>query len=171
MQAMRFLKPIIMTLLVAMSLTPVLAQKAPTQSEKVQGLRGWFGDTADKLKAAYNSNQEVEVLKGEKYASLLSLDSDGVVFFFDDKGKVSQIHLQQGFAGKVKGVGLGDSVAQMQAAAGRADKFEKSTNPNPAFPDAYDYALGDGVSAGFSVAGRSKSVTDIWLTLGKPGAN
>src|ERR1700761_2300363 len=163
MQAMRFLKPMIMTVLVAMSLTPVLAQKAPTQSEKVQGLHGWFGDTADKLKAAYHSNQEVEVLRGEKYASLLSLDSEGVVFFFDGKGQVTQIHLQQGFAGKVKGVGVGDSVAQMQAAAGRADKFKKSTNPNPAFPDDYYYALGDGVTAGFSVAYTPKSVTDIWL--------
>jgi hypothetical protein len=170
---MRFLKPIIMTVLVALSFTPVLAQKThpSTQSAKVEGLRGWFGDTADKLKAAYHSNQEVENHPGEKYPSLLSLDSEGVVFFFDDKGKVSQIHLQQGFAGKIKGVGVGDSLAQLQSVAGHADKFEKSTNPNPAFPDFYYYAVGDGATASFSVAGQSKSVTDIWLTKGKPGAN
>jgi hypothetical protein len=78
--------------LVALSITPSLAQPAPAASgpttpakvANVTGLLAWFGDTPDPVKAAYHTDQEVELpgpLAGPQAQPFLWLKAKALLLF------------------------------------------------------------------------------------------
>ena len=168
-----------MTILVGASFAPSLAQTSPpapaasarpaipARPPKTEGLLVWFGDTADKMKAAYHTDEEVQPNPGERYPSYLWLRTEGVFCFLDEAGTVRLIRLEEPFAGKINGVGVGDSLAQLFGQLGPINRYYKSKSPNPAFPDTYAYDLGD-VTVHFSVRASQKIVETIWLMNEKP---
>jgi hypothetical protein len=175
----RFLTSIIMAALAAASFTPSLAQTAPpapaasaqpaipARLPKTEGLLVWFGDTADKIKAAYHTDEQVQPNPGERYPAYLWLKTEGVFCFLDEEGKVRLIRLDKPSAGKINGVSVGDSLAQLFGQLGPINRYYRSKSPNPAFPDTYAYDLGD-VTVHFSVRASEKIVETIWLMSEKP---
>jgi hypothetical protein len=154
---MRFLKPLMMTILIAVvfvssPLTQAKTSKpaasaqlaSPENPLKVEGLRAWFGDTADEVKAAYHTNQELQPPDpawGARSRPSLWLKAEGVDYFFDEKGKVGGIRVDDSFGGKVNGIKIGDGLAKMCKALGRPDRSYKPFK-SPLWDD-YLYGLGD----------------------------
>jgi hypothetical protein len=161
-----------MTMLLAVSIVASSAQTKPpkpaasTQSAspakavKMQGFLARFGDTPDKVKSAYHTHQEIEPADPASKSSQPSLwlKTEGVDYFFDEKGKVDNIRVDEPFAGNVNGVKIGDSLAQMCKVFGPADMTYKPFQ-NPTWSD-YVYSLGD-LTVEFQL--RKDEIVSAWL--------
>jgi hypothetical protein len=163
-EIVRFLKCIMMTTLVAANLAPSLAQTtspgatssaqtaSPIRAANVEGLLVSLGDTPDKVKAAYDSKLEPEPYDspGSSGTTFLRLKTKGVWCFFGKDGKVYTIRLEAPFAGKINGVKIGDSLAQMLKVLGNPDKLRKPFAKTD-FGKSYIYYLDDVTTADFEM--------------------
>jgi hypothetical protein len=169
---MSCLKSLMMTMLLMVSVAPSLAQTkppkpavsaqsaSPARAVKMEGFLARFGDTADKVKSAYHTHQEIEPPNPawKSSQSSLWLKTEGVDYFFDEKGNVDNIRVDEPFAGKVNGVKIGDGLAQMCKAFGPAGMTYKPFQ-NPTWSD-YVYFLGD-VTVEFQL--RKDEIVSAWL--------
>jgi len=77
-----------------------------------------FGDTYDKISAAYQTYQQPEPSPWDKTTTWLYLKDLGIEFFFDASNKVDAIHFVPPWAGSIKGAKLGETAEEIKGVLG-----------------------------------------------------
>jgi hypothetical protein len=133
----------------------------------IEGLPVWIGDTADKVKEAYQTPLEPEPADNSaiRGTTSLRLKTKGVWFFFNRDGKITTIRLEAPFKGKINGVKIGDTASKMLKILGNPAKVPRpfaGINSN-LLPRSYIYYLDDVTTANFQVS-PDDEVDIVFLT-------
>jgi hypothetical protein len=87
-----------------------------------------IGDSIEKVKAALNTNQELEDTKSavNKGSTALRLRTKGIWIFFDSSGTVYTMRVDAPFIGKIKDIGIGSTHRRVLESLGKPAKTIKS---------------------------------------------
>ena len=107
-----------------------------------------FGDTYEKVKAAYKISQAPEPfissITKKQDGTMLQLKQLGVWFFFDASGKISAIRFDAPFAGTVSGIKIGDTRSTVERILGKPEPSDDTTSVfHPKYPHELWYDLLD----------------------------
>lgn len=141
-----------LTLIALLSVSCAVAQQGST------GLNFKLGDDVARVKSALGTSTEPEPMARNttlpsnmdpnRGKTFLHLRTKGIWTFFNAQGILETIRLDAPYAGKVKGIGLGDSAAKLKATLGPPIK-----KPTAAYVtmETYRYVLDDSAYISFVV--------------------
>jgi hypothetical protein len=89
------------------------------------------GDTIEQVRTAYHTSAEPEPINisNKPGAKVLRLQSEGVLFLFDQTGKIYTIRLKAPFQGSVKGVKIGESLEMVLKSLGEPTRKVPNRSP------------------------------------------